>query len=99
MTFTIIFDATAMREWEEARAWIAEHRDAEQVAVLDDELGRALILLERCPKMYAILPGSKHVRRLRLTRSGYYVYHRVFSRQKTIVVTHVWHQRRQPPRL
>jgi plasmid stabilization system protein ParE len=99
MKFTVIFDATATSEWEEARAWTTEHRGAEQVAILDDELGRAFILLERCPKMYAILPGSKHVRRLRLARSGYHVYHRVFSRQKRIVVTHVWHQRRQPPRL
>jgi plasmid stabilization system protein ParE len=94
MTFAIIFDANATREWEEARSWIAEHLGAYRAALLDDELARTFTLLEACPKMYPLAPASKTLRRLLLKRSGYHVYYRVFSRKKQIVVMRLWHAKR-----
>jgi len=92
--FAITFEVTAARQIDEARGWLEANRGASRVSLLDDELARALRLLETCPDMYAPAPGSKTLRRLRLEQSGYHVYYRVFHRQEHIYVVRFWHERR-----
>jgi plasmid stabilization system protein ParE len=96
--YVITLEAPAARQVDEARAWLLANVGAWRAELLDQELGAALRLLETCPEMYALAPGSKNVRRLRLKRSGYHVYYRVVHRRRHVHVVWFWQQSRPLPR-
>jgi len=96
--YQIQFRERAKGHLVEAQAWLLTNGGAGQVNELMRELGTALRRIERHPKMYALVAGSKSIRRLRLTRTGYHVYYRVFDTREQILVTRIRHQRRRPVR-
>src|SRR5271155_3525677 len=100
--FTTIFAVRAVRESNEARAWLATHRGAERVAQLNDEVNAALDRLERFPKMGAPVRSRSrgpNVRRIILDRSGYHLYYRAHLESCLIEVICLWHEKRRPPTL
>jgi plasmid stabilization system protein ParE len=94
--YAVLFSERAKCQIADAQAWLLGNRGVERFQQLEDELGSALRLLEAFPQMYPLAPGSKAVRRLRLEKSGYHVYYRVFPREELIYVTRIRHQRRRP---
>ena len=100
--FTTIFAARAVRESNEARAWLAEHRGADRVARLNDEVNEALDRLERFPEMGAPVrsrSSGPSVRRIILDRSGYHLYYRAHLESCLVEVICFWHEKRRPPKL
>ncbi len=96
--YAILFSDRARWQLAEVQAWLLGNRGAQRCKELEEELGTAFRLLELFPKMYALAPGSKAVHRLRLEKSGYHVYYRVFPQKELIYVTRIRHQRRRPVR-
>jgi plasmid stabilization system protein ParE len=94
--YAIIIEQDAARDIDQARDWIRRNRGAALAAQLDDELARGLRLIEAFPLMYAVIEGSDDVHRLRLKRSRYHVFYRVFPEAQRISVLHVRHEARRP---
>jgi plasmid stabilization system protein ParE len=99
MAFAVLFSERASREIDEARAWLLKHQGPARVAQLDDDLARALRLLEVFPEMTALARGSTTVRRTLLAQCRYHVYYRVFREAEQIMVICLWHEARRSPRL
>lgn len=101
--FTTLFSRRAVRESDEARAWLEEHLGAERVARLNAEMNAALNRLEMFPEMGAIVrrgaSGQPTTRRIILDRSGYHLYYRPHMDRCIIEVVCLWHEKRRPPKL
>jgi plasmid stabilization system protein ParE len=101
--FSTIFSVRAVRESNEARAWLEAHLGTARVLLLNDEVNAALDKLELLPELGAIVRTRSReqplTRRVILDRSGYHLYYRVHHDSRLIEVVCLWHEKRRPPRL
>jgi toxin ParE1/3/4 len=89
----VFFTPRAVREIEEAARWWEDNRPGAPGAI-HDELARGLEIIASEPASGAPARTAalKGVRRILLTRVGYFVYYRVA--QKRVQILAFWHTRR-----
>ncbi len=98
--FTVLFDPRALREMDEARAWLEEHRGGTRPfdAAVARTLDRLAILPRSSPRTQIAGRWSR-TRHASLGRTGYQLYYRPNIRARMITVVAIWHERRPGLRL
>ncbi len=93
----LLISDRAPRELDEAQGWWLENREKAPDA-LEEELRAAYELLLETPHIGLRVPTRKRkfMRRIFLTRTGYYLYY--LNSAPGIEILALWHSSRRPPR-